>query len=77
VSLLKLTNKQIEELLYYETGFEQLHPIPPIHNWMEEHGWEYHKDWDCKRLVWETQGSMYGLEFRDDEIMGMFILRWL
>jgi hypothetical protein len=40
-----LDKHQQLELLYYETGFEQLHPIPPIYDWMEERGWEYYKDW--------------------------------
>jgi len=31
-----LDKHQQLELLYYETGFEQLQPIPPIHAWMEE-----------------------------------------
>ena len=75
--LFKLTDQQIKNLLYYETGFEQLHPIPPVHDWMKQRGWEYYTDYRCVRLECELEGSKYDLEFRDDQMMNMFILKWL
>ena len=68
-----LEPEQQRKLLYYETGFEQLHPIPPVHDWMEEHGWEYHKDWDCVKVF----NDVYYMEFEDDKMAAMFWLRWL
>jgi len=67
-----LDDRLIKKLLYYETGFEQLHPVPEVHAWMESHGWEYYKDWNCTKL----DHYEYGLEFRDKEMMTMFLLRW-
>ena len=68
-----LDKHQQLELLYYETGFEQLHPIPPIHDWMKERGWEYYKDWDCVKVY----NDVYYMEFKDDKMAAMFWLRWL
>jgi hypothetical protein len=67
-----LDKHQQLELLYYETGFEQLHPIPPIHDWMKERGWEYYKDWNCIKVF----KDVYYMEFKDDKMAVMFILRW-
>ena len=60
----KLTQKQIGELLYYETGFEQLHPNIDIIHWMSERGWEYHIDWHCVKVPHTyDQRSYYKLVF--------------
>jgi len=67
-----LDKHQQLELLYYETGFEQLHPIPPIHDWMKERGWEYYKDWNCIKVF----KDVYYMEFKDDKMAVMFLLRW-
>ena len=67
-----LDKHQQLELLYYETGFEQLHPIPPIYDWMEERGWEYYKDWNCIKV----SKDVYYMEFKDDQMAVMFLLRW-
>lgn len=68
-----LEPEQQRKLLYYETGFEQLHPIPPVHDWMKERGWEYYKDWDCVKVY----NDVYYMEFKDDKMAAMFWLRWL
>jgi|APGre2960657373_1045057.scaffolds.fasta_scaffold01272_3 hypothetical protein len=71
-----LDKHQQLELLYYETGFEQLQPIPPIHAWMEERGWEYYKDWTCVKAFNDDLCCVYYLEFKDDKMAVMFWLRW-
>jgi len=51
-----LTAPEVFDVLYYETGFEQLHPILPIHEWMEDRGHTYQKDWNCVTI--NTQDRM-------------------
>jgi hypothetical protein len=75
------------DLLYYETGFEQMHP------WMEELGYTYGKDWHCYRRVevvedtgsgspaviqasGRTVETGYCLEFPTEELLALFLLRW-
>jgi hypothetical protein len=55
----KIPRERQHDLLYYETGFEQMHPRPEIHQWMAELGYTYGSDWHChKRMeVVEDQGS--------------------
>lgn len=67
-----LNYKQQRDLLYYETGFEQLHPIPSVHEWMEERGWEYYKDWNCVKVF----NDVYYMEFKDNKVATWFALRW-
>ena len=61
----------VRNWLYYETGFEQLHPITAIHEWMDEQGLEYDKDWNVVR-----RGKDYYIQFPDDETKLLFLLRW-
>lgn len=70
----KLTAHQVGELLYYETGFDQLHPEPSIINWMRTQGYVYNVDWFCKP---NKMRMLYNLEFPNEEIAGLFILKWL
>ena len=74
-----LSPEQQAKLLYYETGFEQLHPIPPVHDWMMQQGWDYYQDWNCHKIhdynTDRTQG--YVLEFKDEIMAELFWLRWL
>jgi len=67
-----LDKHQQKKLLYYETGFEQLQPIPKVHEWMTQRGWEYCKDWYCVKVF----NDVYYLEFRDDKVATMFWLMW-
>ena len=74
----KLTKKQVQQILYYETGFEQLHPNLEILAWMEQQGWRYHNDWKCVRVenTWQERNH-YKLVFADDEMASVFLLKWL
>jgi hypothetical protein len=67
-----LDKQQMKTLLYYETGFEQLHPVPPVHDWMMQQGWEYYDDWNCVKVF----NNVYYMEFRDDEMAVLFWLKW-
>lgn len=75
---IKLTNTQSADLLYYETGFEQLHPQPHIHEWMESHGCKYREDWNVTRVDHTyDQRSYWKLSFQDAKIAELFVLKWL
>lgn len=69
-----LSGNDIQDVLYYETGFEQLHPIPPIHDWMSERGYVYRRTWNC---VSATPMKEWALCFADKEICELFIMKWL
>lgn len=71
--ILTLTSNQVENWLYYETGFEQLHPHPGIIAWMEDQGYQYQHDWKCYRTRFKRD---YALQFPNDEVKTMFVLRW-
>lgn len=71
-----LTNDQTDKWLYYETGFEQLHPNPSIIDWMVERGYVYQTNWNCKRMVTRTGQNKYALMFPNEEIKTLFMLRW-
>jgi hypothetical protein len=73
---LALSITQRDQVLYYETGFEQLHPIPPIHDWMTQLGHEYYRDWRCKRQL-SNDHDQYVIEFPNSHVMNMFMLKWL
>jgi len=77
----KLSNQQVENLLYYETGFEQMHPHLGAIEWMEEYGWKYRDDWNCVKVAPDGQirnaRIYYKLTFADDEMASMFLLKWL
>lgn len=75
---IKLTNSQCDEVLYYETGFEQLHPQLHIHDWMEEQGCRYREDWTVTRVDHTfDQRSYWKLSFRDPKMAELFVLKWL
>jgi hypothetical protein len=69
-----LTAPEVYDVLYYETGFEQLHPILPIHEWMEDRGHTYQKDWNCVTLTPKTE---WAIIFQDEVTCELFMLRWL
>ena len=71
-----LTADQIEKWLYYETGFEQLHPHPGIVQWMGEQGYKYNQDWKCTRMVTPSGRVNHSLLFPSEEVKTMFMLRW-
>ncbi len=75
---LELSNTQRDQVLYYESGFEQLHPNLDIIDWMKDRGYLYHHDWRCyKQNHSFDKRSCYVLEFPDKEIYSLFILKWL
>jgi hypothetical protein len=73
-----LDRTRVGEVLYYETGFEQLHPLPEVIDWMTERGYNYHHNW---RVVREDpdkgRHSDWALCFPNKEICELFVLRWL
>lgn len=73
-----LTDDDVHRVLYYETGFEQLHPLPEIHKWMEERNYEYYVNWKVLR-EYEDRGkvSAWIIAFDDENIAQMFMLKWL
>jgi hypothetical protein len=79
----KLTFQQCHNWLYYETGFEQLHPDISIIEWMEEQGYTYQKDWKCvtdHRRIRMAKGNYYvnyWLEFPNENIATLFNLKWI
>jgi hypothetical protein len=70
-----LTPDQTADWLYYETGFEQLHPDPAIIYWMEEQGWDYRHDWDCGSDR-KNYPTVYYFTFKDEAMASAFLLRW-
>ena len=73
---IELTEEQKSEWLYYETGFEQLHPVPPIHSWMESLGYQYQEDWFCSNDWPNGNKKRYWLEFPNDEVATMFMIKF-
>lgn len=69
-----LTAPEAHEVLYFETGFEQLHPLPEIIIWMEEQGYKYHKDWS---VVTVSQRHEWAICLPNDKIAEMFMMKWL
>lgn len=75
---IKLNNTNRDQVLYYESGFEQLHPQLHIIEWMESHGWKYYEDWKCTNVKHTfRKRSYYRLEFATEEMASMFALKWL
>ena len=70
---------KLHDWLYYETGFEQLHPRIGIWDWMQSMGYEYDRDWYCRKIYDGLSDSIkgYELEFPNEQIMTLFLLRWV
>lgn len=69
-----VSGKDANNVLYYETGFEQLHPIPEIDDWMSERGYSYRDNWN---VVTVEQRKEWAFVFDNQEICNLFLLRWL
>lgn len=68
----------IQDLLYYETGFEQLHPLPEVHEWMEQRDHDYGLTWKVVRVEPDRgKISDWAFCFNNSEIRDLFTLRWL
>ena len=75
---IKLNNVNRDDVIYYETGFEQYHPYPHIIQWIRDAGYEYHEDWKCIKVPHSfNERSYYKLEFATDEMASNFALKWL
>ena len=80
---LVLSTEQSHEWLYYETGFEQLHPIPDIVYYMEAQGYVYEVDWWCKQehvylgAPVRIARDQYRFIFNTAEIAAKFLLRFV
>lgn len=73
-----IADKDIENILYYETGFEQLHPQLHIHQWMEERDQTYHETWKVVRVNQDPALiSEWAVCFQTAEMRDMFALKWL
>lgn len=69
---------KIHDLLYYETGFEQLHPLPEVHEWMKDRNYDYGINWKVVRVE-PDRGKLsdWAFCFETSEMRNMFALRWL
>jgi len=73
-----IQDKDIENILYYETGFEQLHPQLHIHSWMEERNQTYYETWKVVRVSEDRSiRSEWAVCFQTAEMRDMFVLKWL
>ncbi len=73
-----LDRDSIGNLLYYETGFEQLHPLPEIHEWMELRDYDYGINWKVVRVDPNRANvSDWAFCFDTAEMRDLFALRWL
>jgi hypothetical protein len=73
-----LSQGDIQDVLYYETGFEQLHPDPAIVDWMEERGYKYQSDWRVVRA--SSNGALrseWAICFANKQACELFVLKWL
>ena len=83
---LVLTDKQKNQWLNYETGYEQLHPNFEIIDYMTSHNYKYGEDWKCNKIDWLGEEgvaalptviqSYYTLTFSNYKIASTFILKW-
>ena len=63
---------KVHNWLYYETGFDQLHPTPDIVHWMTEQGYAYGIDWNVNSFT----NRNYWITFPNSEIAALFVTRW-
>jgi hypothetical protein len=77
-NVILLSGEDIGKILYYETGFEQLHPDPAIIDWMEERGYNYYYDWRVVRVDPRILGrhSEWAICFPNKQILELFLLKW-
>jgi hypothetical protein len=66
------------KVLYYETGFEQLHPHLEIIDWMNERQYKYHDNWRVVRVDDNPANrSDWAICFADKQACELFVLKWL
>jgi hypothetical protein len=79
VEIIDVPKKMRLKWLYYETGFEQLHPKIEVIDWMTSMGYNYGTDYRviCSTVDEEIKKSRdYFIEFPNSEIAALFIARW-
>lgn len=77
-NVILLSGDDLVKVLYYETGFEQLHPFPNIIDWMKKHGCEYHENWKVVREEPNmTKDSCWAICFENKKHCELFVLKWL
>jgi hypothetical protein len=65
-------------VLYYETGFEQLHPLPEVLDWMTERSYNYDSDWKVVRVNDNPANrSDWAVCFNNKQACELFVLKWL
>jgi hypothetical protein len=64
------------KVLHYETGFEQMHLLPEIVDWMQEKGYSYNIDWKAVRVE-PLMLSDWAVCFTDKQACELFVLKWL
>jgi hypothetical protein len=75
-------NNRKNTWLYYETGFEQLHPNREIIDWFAEQGLKYNRDWFCVKDRTREPSVMlldqvkYTFRLPSEDILMLFLLRW-
>jgi len=69
---IEVPDNMVHKWLYYETGFEQLHPNPDIIYWMEEQNYVYGRDWKVDTFT----GRDYWITFPNKEIAALFLIKW-
>jgi hypothetical protein len=73
-----LDGEDVFNVLYYETGFEQLHPQLHIHTWMEERNQQYQDHWKVVRVDEDrSRVSEWAVCFQTSEMRDMFALKWI
>jgi hypothetical protein len=73
-----LSTEKAVTILYYETGFEQLHPYPEIIDWMRKRGHGYPYDWKVVRVdPNRANTSDWAICFSNKQTCELFVLKWL
>lgn len=73
-----LSSEKAVEVLYYETGFEQLHPLPEVIDWMKERSYNYRSDWKVVRISDNPANrSDWAICFANKQACELFVLKWL
>jgi hypothetical protein len=80
VEIIDVPHNMLDNWLYYETGFEQLHAKVEVIDWMASLGYDYGTDFRVIRYTWDDhafgKGQRYAIEFPNSEIAALFITRW-
>jgi hypothetical protein len=70
--VIRLNRDMMFSVLYYETGFEQMHAAPWVVDWMQDQGWHYGRDWG----VIKKNHNEHEIWFNSDRAQTLFMMRW-